>query len=187
MRKSKNNGLPGICPINCKKVKAATQRIDQLQREVEELTFYRDAFNSLVNLPINQYRILGIEQHDNNSYAVVMLCGGQVNFPETRMIYLYRLPALDKYPIALCQMAISLRENRTAYIIDWASKIKKIGLGSILMGNVISFLRDTGYSDITGSIMPCDFDHETELRRFYTRFGFTITDRKDHRSLHLKL
>lgn len=95
-----------------------------------------------------------------------------------------KLSFIDK--VAQMQIFISGTEL-IAEVIEFQCNEKGLGYGSVVMECAIRHLRRMGYQKLVGNIEIDDFYHEDELRRFYKKFKFQITDIGNSRRISLDL
>lgn len=171
------------CKKNCTAYNAALIAADKLHHRCKELTAPAENYTSLAALADEGFLILGINSVRNHSVVTVLRLDGGSH----RKVQLYYLP-YNKFSHPICDMDIEYKENsHSTYIIDWHSKFENEGYGSILMSNLISYLKMAGFHYLTGVISHVDFDHEDKLRHFYQKFGFEIINYPDKRALRLEL
>ena len=183
----------GLCPFECKKVKATREVIrtlkderQSLRQEKRSLLEYSDRLESLRQLSADGNQILGVGSHLGLDYVVVMSPVAIDQWNENREVFLYRLPVTNRWR-QVCHLSMMYHGSCFVEIIDWNCTEPNKGYGSILMTHLLNFLRASGVRHVYGSINYTDFKNEAKLRHFYTKFGFQITDYKMSRSIHLNL
>lgn len=183
----------GLCPLSCKKYEKALYKQDvaclaanKLRDQKQDLLPYRDKLESLCNLLSEGYQILGVSKNRTDHCVIFMDHVNQSKWDHTRIIWLHKLPFQHRQDY-IGSISFELHTNCTAHIIECSSRIPNMGYGSILMNQLIIYLRSAGFRTLTGNICPTDFGHEDKLRHFYTKFGFKITDYPNRRALHLDL
>lgn len=171
------------CKERCDAYGVAISAVEKLNKRCKEMSKASEQYNSLLSICSERGIILGISQGDSGTVATVIKDADN-GWKEVR---LYRLP-YAKYARPICNMDIKCNSVcRSVHIVDWYCENENMGYGSILMKNLINYLKTADYSVLTGSICPRDFDHEDKLRHFYTKFGFQIKDHPHSRSLKLEL
>lgn len=176
----------GLCPFYCKKIKEAHNTIEKTLKEKDELKPYRDTRNSVINFYKEGYQILGIEEHSDFDYVVVMSFCGNHSYSDYRNIFLYNLP-FTHWSKHICRMDLRYEPNCCAKIMDWSSYPTNMGYGSILMKYLIAYLRSAGFRTLYGEIVPRDYNHIDLLFHFYKKFGFKIEKQKQSYGIYLDL
>lgn len=72
----------------------------------------------------------------------------------------------------------SINDN-TIFIYDIKTRIKGIGLGSILMNSLIDYAKDHNIHTINGYITHHDAEKTPWITDYYKKHGFTITPVND--------
>lgn len=187
------NPKRGLCPLSCKKYEEALHNqnvallaANKLHDQKKELLPFRDKLESLCDLLSEGYQILGVFKNRTDHCVIFMDQVNHSRWDHTRTIWLHKLPFRCRQDY-VGYIGFELHSNCTAHIIECSSRIPNMGYGSILMNQLINYLRSAGFRTLTGNICPTDFNHEDKLRHFYTKFGFKITDYPDRRALHLDL
>ncbi|MEL7655107.1 MAG: GNAT family N-acetyltransferase [Bacillota bacterium] len=171
------------CKENCDAYKAAFSAAEKLHERCNELSIEATQFHSLLSVNDKGNIILGISSVNNHLVATT-ICDA---WGQWRTVSLYLLQD-RKYDRPICNMDVSYTSDyRKAHIEDWHCEYENMGYGSVLMTHLINYLKVAGFFYLTGEICPVDFNHESKLRHFYTKFGFKITDFPDRRVIKLKL
>lgn len=98
-------------------------------------------------------------------------------------VYYYRI---GNESTARGRMSLSDSGNGTVVLQDWhIFDENDKGYGSFFLSSVIAYLKRMNYRKVVGRISPVDFDHEKKLLHIYQKFGFTIKDYGDYKSIAL--
>lgn len=202
MRKPIVSGIH--CPFRCKKFGLRQERLNKLFEEFEELAAEKKALLDEIDRLNNRikainyipliagggHQILSIEEREQEILASFFLKANPSSF--LRTVYLMRLPLPDQEiittgPSRICCMYLKIFANGTAHIDDWRSYEQRKGYGTVLMNHVIRYLQSANIRLLDGAISKVDFDRREDLVRFYSRFGFEITEREHEWRLKLDL
>lgn len=162
----------GLCPLHCKKIKAAEADMEILQQAVCDTNAYKRLYDHLSKMLLGGYILLGLN-HINGRYVAV--AKKQMPKSDTFDISLYDVSASFLYS-RICVMSVELIDEQTVKIIDWYSYIENEGYGSYFFRTVLAYFRNQGYLYVRGFIGIADYDHQEKLKHIYKKFGFDVSD-----------
>ena len=183
----------GLCPFSCKKYKNACYDRDvallaaeKLSDSRKELLCAQKSLESLLLLARTGYQIIGTAQDHDSACVVFMDPVNSHKWEKSRTVWLHKMPFQHRQEW-VCFMSLDILPNCQVHIHELQCRYPNKGYGSILMTQLIQYLRTAGFRTLTGAIVPTDYEHEKKLRHFYSKFGFQITDFPDRRALVLDL
>ena len=158
-------------------------------KKCSEFSSSQEILTSLCNVWKMGYQLIGIENRSGTIFAVVMLTNTKQSADLTKdvhSLYLLKLPELNTahwYGM----LSLQYHTNCSVEIIDWYARPTNNGYGNILLKHALTYLRNSGFQYVFGTICPTDYDHLAMLQHLYQKYGFQIKECKTGYSLRLDL